>query len=204
LLWPVVLFVFAPRRAALALLAMLLIIAPWTYRNWRVTGGELLPVATEAGGLSTFVGNYQPTLGLWEGSGKLRWMAAADEIRVQNGGASAVQLDRAFYRAAWRQVAGNPLKAGELLVRKCGRFWFLSAARREQLISCTIQAGYMALLCISLWQLRPWSREVWLMLVLIGYVMLVHALSYADLRFSLPVMPFVCVLGATALVRRVK
>jgi hypothetical protein len=202
LVWPVVLFVLAPRRAALALLAMALVVAPWTVRNWRVTGGELLPVATEAGGLSTFVGNYQPTLGLWEGEGKLRWLAAVDAIKFQHAGESAVALDRAFYRAAWQQVTVNPLKAGELFVRKCGRFWFLSAARREQIASFVIQVGYLAVLGIGLWLLRPWSREVWLMQALIGYVMLIHALSYADLRFSLPVMPFVCVLGAAALAKR--
>lgn len=181
---------------------MLIVIAPWTYRNWRLTGGEFLPVATEAGGMTTFVGNYQLTDGLWEGPGKARWLAAVDEIKRQNAGASVVELDRAFYRAAWRQVTGHPLKAGELFVRKCGRFWFLSAARREQVLSFVIQGGYLALLGIGLWRGRPWSREVWMMGALIGYVMLVHALSYADLRFSLPVMPCVCALGARAWAKR--
>jgi hypothetical protein len=35
-------------------------------------------------------------------------------------------------------------------------------------------------------------------LTLIAYVTLVHAVSYADLRFSLPVMPLVCVLAGGA------
>lgn len=209
LLWPVVLALFCSRsvsfgrgsRLGYSFALMLAIITPWTYRNWRVTGGELLPVATEAGGLSTFVGNYQSTLGLWEGPGKVRWMLAVEGIRAQNGGASVVQLDRAFYRAAWQQVTTNPLKAGELFVRKSGRFWFLGAARREQLAGFVIQAGYLALLGIGLCRLWPWNREVWLMLAVIGYVMLLHALSYADLRFSLPVMPLVCVLGAAAVGR---
>jgi hypothetical protein len=198
LMWPLILFLFVPRRAALTLAAMAVIVVPWTYRNWLVTGGEFLPVATEAGGLSTFVGNYQPTLGLWEGPGKLRWMAAADEIRSQNGGVSVVQLDRAFYRAAWQQVMGNPVKAAELFVRKCSRFWFLSAARRQQVAGFAIQGAYLALLCIGLWRLRPWSVEGKLVLTLVAYVMLIHALSYADLRFSLSAMPFVCVVGAAA------
>jgi len=196
LLWPLLLFVLAPRRAALVLVAMLLVIAPWTIRNWRLTDGEFLPVATERGGVTAFIGNYQPTLGLWEGEGKLRWLAAVDEISAQNGGASVVQLDRTFYRAALQQVRSNPPKAAELFVRKCGRFWFLSAKRREQAGRFVIQAGYLALLGIALWRARPWSREVVFMLALIVYVMLVHALSYADLRFSLPVMPFVCVIAA--------
>jgi hypothetical protein len=196
LLWPLLLFGFSPRRAGLTLIAMLLVISPWTIRNWNVTDGEFLPVATERGGITAFIGNYQPTLGLWEGEGKLRWQAAVDEINAQNGGASVVQLDRTFYRVALQQVRSNPLMAAELFVRKCGRFWFLSAKRREQAASIVIQAGYLALLGIALWRTRPWDVSVTLMLALIAYVMLVHALSYADLRFSLPVMPFVCVIAA--------
>jgi len=200
LLWPVVLMAFAPRRAWLTLTATAIVIAPWAYRNWRVTGGEFLPVATERGGVTTFIGNYQPTLGLWEGRGKAMWMAAVDEIQRQHPSASAVQLDRVFYREAaksWR----NPVMATSLVVRKCVRFWFLSAARREQLLSVAIQGGYLALLGIGLWRTRPWCRETKLMLALIVYVMLVHALSYADLRFSLPIMPLVCVIAARALAR---
>ena len=191
-----------PRRAWILMAAMLVVMAPWTYRNWRVTGGEFLPVATEVGGMTTFVGNYQPTLGLWEGPGKLRWMAAVDEIRSQNAGASPVQLDRAFYRAAWQQVAGHPVKAAGLAMRKCCRFWFLSAARREQLLSALIQGGYLVLLGIALWRAWPFSREVWVMLGLIAYVMLVHALSYADLRFSVVVMPYVCALASRTFATR--
>jgi hypothetical protein len=202
LAWPFVIFAFAfLHRVSLVrvialVAAMIVIVAPWTARNLRVTGGALVPVATEQGGFTTFVGNYQPTLGLWEGPGKLEWMAAAEEIREQNAGASLVDLDRAFYHAAWEQVRSNPSTAFELFVRKCGRFWFLSAARRERVASFAIQAVYLAFLGIGLWRVRPWNLPVVLLVTLILYVMLLHGLSYADLRFSLVVMPLVCVLAA--------
>jgi hypothetical protein len=201
LAWPLVILAFAfLHRTPLVrvgglIAAMVLIVAPWTLRNYRVTDGEFLPVATERGGVTTFIGNYQPTLGLWEGPGKLRWMAAVEEIENRHAGASVVELDRAFYRAAFQQMVSHPGKALEILVRKCGRFWFQSAARREQAIAFVIQAGYLALLGIGLCRRRPWGVEVMVMLTLILYVMLIHALSYADLRFSLPVMPAVCVLA---------
>ncbi len=193
--WPVVLLAFNPRRAWLTLATMTLVIAPWTYRNWRVTGGEFLPVATERGGVTAFIGNYQPTLGLWEGPGKVIWTAAVDEVKRHQPDASPVQLDRIFYHEAaktWR----NPVPAMMLVIRKCGRFWFFSAARREQMMSVVVQAGYLVLLCMGLWRAWRWSRDEWMMVVLIGYVMALHALSYADLRFCLPVMPYVCVLAA--------
>jgi predicted MarR family transcription regulator len=92
-----------------------------------------------------------------------------------------------------QEMAANPLKAAVLVVRKCGRFWFLGAKRREQAVSIVIQALYLAMAAFGLWRVRPWNGEVVMIVTLIGYVMLIHALSYADLRFSLPVMPLICV-----------
>ena len=204
LAWPVVVFAFAflhrisLARVVVLVAAMVIVVAPWTWRNFRVTGGVFIPVAIERGGVTTFVGNYQPTLGLWEGPGKVRWLAAVDEINLQHAGASVVELDRAFYRATWEQVRSNPPKALELFARKCGRFWFLSAARRERLASFVIQAGYLSLLGIGLWRVRPWSLQIVLFVTMTLYVMVIHALSYADLRFSLPVMPLVCALAGAA------
>jgi hypothetical protein len=203
LAWPLVIlgFAFLHRvplvRVGSLIIAMILIVAPWTLRNYRLAGDEFLPVATERGGVTTFIGNYQPTLGLWEGPGKVRWMAAVEEIENRQAGASVVELDRAFYSAAFQQMTSHPGKALGIFARKCGRFWFQSAARREQAIAFVIQAGYLTLLGIGLWR-RPWSVEVMVAITLIVYVMLVHALSYADLRFSLPVMPVVCALAAAA------
>lgn len=188
-------------HVAVLALAMLTVIVPWTARNWRVTGGDLVPVATEQGGMTTFVGNYQPTAGLWEGPGKIRWMAAVDEIKVQHPEASIAQMDRICYRAALQEVAANPIKAAVLDVRKCVRFWFLSAKRREQAAGVAVQGIYLALAAIGLWRLRPWNGGVVMMVTLVGYVMLLHALSYADLRFSLPVMPLVCVFACYSLCR---
>lgn len=201
-LWPVALLIFFLRKAWLTVLAMAVVILPWTIRNWRVTGGEFLPVATERGGVTTFIGNYQPTLGLWEGPGKTNWLSAVSEIERQHAGLSPVELDRLYYRAAWKEVATHSLKAAELVLRKCYRFWFLSAARREQLASAAIQGDYLVLLGIGLWRAWRWSVEVKLLLGLIGYVMVMHASSYADLRFSLPVMPLVCVLATSNQNRR--
>ena len=202
LAWPLVVLAIALlhhvpfSRGAALIVAMIVVVAPWTWRNYEATNGAFLPVATEQGGMTTFIGNYQPTLGLWEGPGKPAWMLAVAEIRAQHPGASAVELDRTYYAAALKQILGNPVKATGMFVRKCARFWFLSAAQREQVIAFLIQIAYLTLLGIGLWRQWPWEVETVLVLALIAYVMLINALSYADLRFSLYVMPFVCVLAS--------
>jgi hypothetical protein len=202
--WPLVVLALAllhrvsPWRVTALLAAMVMVVAPWTWRNYVLTSGAFLPIATEQGGVATFIGNYQPTLGLWEGPGKARWMLAVAEVRSQHPGESAIELDRAYYAAAWDEVRRSPATAVEMFVRKCGRFWFLSAARREQAASFVIQFGYLTLLGIGLWRGRPWGVDTVLMAALVVYVMLTHALSYADVRFNLPVMPLVCALACAA------
>ena len=186
----------APRVAAF-LLGVGLMVASWSYAIYRATdGSQISPVATGQGGMTTYIGNYQPSLGLTEGPGRVLWVAAVEQVRQQNGGASAAELDRAFYCATWQQVRSHPAKAVELIVRKAGRFWFVSAKRRELVASILIQSGYLALLGIGLCRARPWSGETGLMVGLIMYLWLLHALTYADLRYSLPVMPLVCVLAS--------
>jgi hypothetical protein len=195
-----------PRRCAarfgLLLVGMALVMLPWSLLLHRASGGtEFLPIGTGQGGLTAFIGNYQPSRGLTEGAGRPLWEAAVERIRAENAGASAAELDRAFYRAAWQQARSNPLKAAELVARKAGRFWFFSAARREAAASVTIQGFYLALALAGLWLVRPWSRDTKLMLALVLYLMALHALTYADLRYSLPVTPFVCVFGGMGLRR---
>ncbi len=202
LAWPIALLALAflhrvPLSRVVALLVgMVVVIAPWTWRNYVVTQGAFLPVATERGGVTTFIGNYQPTLGLWEGPGKPIWLQAVDEIKQQHVDASVVELDHVYYAAAWKEITGHPVKATEICLRKCVRFWCLGAKRREEYSSVIIQFAYLVAMSIGLRRRWPWDLEVVLMLSLIVYVMLIHALTYADLRFSIYVMPFVCVLAS--------
>jgi hypothetical protein len=202
LAWPLLILALAflhrvPLSRVAALLAgMVVVIAPWTWRNEVVTNGAFLPVATERGGVTTFIGNYQPTLGLWEGPGKPLWLQAVEEIKLQHVDASVVELDHIYYAAAWKEIIHDPLKATEICIRKCVRFWFLGAKRREEFGAVVIQFVYLTALGIGLRRRWPWDLEVVLMLALIVYVMLIHALTYADLRFSVYVMPFVCVLAS--------
>lgn len=200
LLWPVVLAVVLWRlrrpgwwrESAWVVTGVVLLVVPWTIRNWRVTGGEFIPVATERGGLTTFVGNRQGTDGEWEGAGKLAWQEAASAIRLQHLGATEAELDAVFYRAACQEAAANPVRALGLVARKCWRFWFVSAAHRALPVTVGVQLVWLALAGVGLWRSRPWLPVTWVGLALVAYVMVVHALSYADLRFSLPVMPLVC------------
>lgn len=210
LAWPMALLALAylhrvPLSRMVVLIAgMIIVVAPWTCRNYVVTHGAFVPVATERGGVTTFIGNYQPTLGLWEGPGKAKWLLAVAEINGQHPGASAVEMDRIFYRAAWEEISHDRLKAVEICARKCIRFWFETASRRVEVGSLLLQVLYMAILGIGLWRRWPWGLDTVLPLILVAYVMLVHALSYSDLRFSLPVMPLVCVMAGSAFQTKVR
>ena len=64
---------------------------------------------------------------------------------------------------------------------------------------------YLLLFSLAISLFVPWVviasllLAAGLLVLIISYTWLVHVLSYADARFSLPVMPYVLLLGAGAL-----
>jgi hypothetical protein len=184
-------------RLAILLSAMAVVVMPWIVRNYRLTGA-VLPVATQNGGMTLFVGNFQPCDGMWETPKRHLWEAEVERIRAENTGKSEVEVQRAYYQAAWDQILSNPAKAAELYVRKLWRFWFLSSARREPVASLLIQSTYLLLAIFGWWRLRPLSFQKRLLPAMLLFAMLFHAFGVGELRFSLPVFPFVCVLASAA------
>jgi hypothetical protein len=189
LLWPVAVLFLAPwRRVAVLAAGMLLLVIPWTLRNYRVTRGEIVPVATEHRGLMTFAGNYQ-------GAGD--WLAAAQEIAAQPPSVSDAQLDRRFYRAAGQQIAGNPWNTMLLLVRKCGRFWWGGGAGLA-----IAQTLWLVVIAVGLWRAWPWPRATALLVTLALWVMALQVLTNAEVWHCLPVMPALGALAVLGIDRR--
>ena len=182
---------------AVLVLGMLLVITPWTVRNLRLTG-RIVPVALERGGLTCYVGNYYPTRGAWEGENRHQWENELQRIANEHPTADAVQLDRIYYRAAFRNITAHPPQFAEMFVRKAWRFWFSNASGRLGTVVLVVQILFVGLGLAGVFRSRlDWSTRILLCLV-VGYVCLIHAIAYADVRFSLPVMPLVMLLGAGA------
>jgi hypothetical protein len=179
----------------MVVLGMLVVVTPWTARNYLVTG-EFVPVALENGGLTAFVGNFVPSLGAWEGPHKAEWEAAVAQIAAQHPDASQVELDRVYMRHALAEIAAQPARFPEMVALKLWRFWFANPSGRLGLLVLTIQLIVLGLAVIGLFQPRiPAGTKLFLGLV-IGYLWLTHGLVYAEVRFSLPAAPCMMILAA--------
>lgn len=181
---------------ATLVLGTLLFVTPWTARNYLLTR-QFIPVAVENGGLTAYVGNYPPSLGVWEGPHKAEWQAGIAKLAAEHAGASRAQMDGIYLRAAVDEVEANPVTALEMFGLKLWRFWFSNASGRLQLPVFGIQFVMLGLASVGLFRGQFTHDSKLLFALLIGYLWLVHAVIYAEVRFSLPAMPFVMLLSAS-------
>jgi hypothetical protein len=181
------------RRAAAFLLTAVLVVAPWTYRNWRVFGA-FVPVST-SGGQNLFQGNTSiPRDETYE-------MVKAVQGRIEQ------------YHYA--------LGMGLLAIRDRQPWWILEKLRDEMplfweadslvlvhikrgaygpvsppvavAVAVVVLAPYLALLlllAIGLTRMKM-SRPVVLLLVFVAYYNLLHVVTHGFARYRLPVMPAV-------------
>lgn len=104
------------RAALLVALGALLVIAPWTGRNWREYGRPVL-IASE-GGITFWTGNHPLAIG--EGDLAANPAIKRDNLRLraEHPGLTPEQLEPVYYREAFSTIAGDPLWFGGLLARK--------------------------------------------------------------------------------------
>jgi hypothetical protein len=179
-----------------------LVVLPWTVRNY-VVAHEFIPVAVEEAGQTAFVGNFAPSLGAWEGPHKEAWEADLAHIAAAHPGADAATLDRAYLAAAADEVRSQPGVFPEMLALKAWRFWFSNASGRLGIAVVVVQAVFLGLAVWGLVKRSLPADVAWFFGLVIGYTWLLHALVYADVRFSLPLIPYVVLFGAAALAPRV-
>ncbi|NNL99309.1 MAG: hypothetical protein HKO62_01075, partial [Gammaproteobacteria bacterium] len=227
------LILFAARRplpwrpVAVMFLCQALVIAPWTVRNW-VVSGYFVPVATGAG-FSLWVGNNLITGGVEEVEGdallaldqRMRTIAAAADGQdpalldwepstgVGHSANITPDVDRAFAREALREMKAHPAETLVIVSRKVVRLWFSIGRLKNQWAQGYVALVQGALLTLAGWGIViAWRRglQLWPLLVPIGYVTAVHALTFSTLRYSIPLMPLVimfAVFGALDLCARV-
>lgn len=204
------------------LMGTIITVLPWTLRNYAVTK-TIVPIAT-GGGYALWLGNHRPSQGRedWELDEKAMAAMHKDRLAIQAmvepvpGGVEdkpvnlvqnesrrddhniSPKLDRAFSRAALDELTEDPVGFGTLLVRKFFRFWFsvfLPENRWAQLYVSSFQALFLGLSLAGVVVCRGnWDRIVPL-LVPIGYLMLLHTLTFATIRYSIPTVPIMTLLA---------
>lgn len=198
-------------RAAGALVVVtLLALAPWAARQQlRQEVNVVLPSAVGATlWLSTYPGEW------------LEWKVDQEPLRsLLDCDCTPSELNQILIRESLRNVRESPAQYAWMSVKRVGRFWIGSHTGAVRGLESSFQAAMasreygvlavkgvmmalnlalVAAAVLGLYTQRA-SWQAWLPLVLIiGYVNLVHVFLFSTSRYQIPIIPMVAVLAACA------
>jgi len=181
---------------AVAIASFGVVMCPWVVRNYRVVG-KLVPTTLLVG-----KSLYEANSPYATGGPAMHITEWPREIE----GLSEYDRDRVLKHAAVRYIRQNPQRFLFLCVVRFARFWnlFPNYDVYRSTLYCVVSAcSYGPVLVLALLALRPllprW-REVGLLLLPVLYFAALHLVFVSSIRYRTPVMPFLIVLAAYALV----
>ena len=192
----------ARARGALFVLTALLVVAPWTYRNW-VAFRAFVPVST-AGGLNLFQGNA-----------RLTRQEVYDLYEAVQG---RIEQYRFGQRMGWQAIRDRqPAWLAEKLVEQMPMFWEAESMAVIHVkrgaygpvappvavaVAVVMLAPYLAVLALFILGLaaQAWERRSLLLLAFLAYYNLIHVVTHGFNRYRMPVMPVVFLFAAAAFV----
>lgn len=187
----------------LMIVAMALVLAPWTIRNY-LEQERFIPGDT-VGGLNLLVGNNSVTNGYGFSDVPL-WSNAAVMAAVKNG-ETAGALDAVMRQQAVSWISAHPLAFVQRTVKRMELFfgsssdWLVTDMGSATLNAIWItQQPYVSLVLLfaavggvaGLFR----GRKTLLPLLAFLYIMIVVSLFYFQVRYRLPAMPFALILAA--------
>jgi 4-amino-4-deoxy-L-arabinose transferase-like glycosyltransferase len=197
----------APRVAAAFVLGALVVVAPWTIRNYR-TYGRFVLVASE-GGVTFWTGNHPLSRGEGDLAANPELKHAELEFRRAHPGLTSEELEPLYYREAIRHITSAPLWWVGLLARKVF-YTVVPTGPSYGLHSWRYRAAsvisYLVLLPFALAGavvLRRSPRRPAGVLLLAAAAVLVGLIFFPQERFRIPVIdPVLIVCAATYLSTR--
>ena len=185
--------------SAVIALGMAICIVPWAARNYAVVH-EVVPVS-EGTGVQLWEGNYLPF------DGRFRYVETDRMAAKIAGGLSGPAADRKLLHAAIQGMRDQPWPTGWLMVRKVGRLWLevyenvpIGAKRTpNRRLTAALASWHYALLALAAAgaaAARGSARRLSIVYMLLIFMTMAFAVTFAVPRYRLPVMPYVCMLAA--------
>jgi len=196
---------FGSRRRALVIASamtvwMLLVILPWTARNYAVTHSFILINTTNYYWSALYGANNRTIMQDPEAIGG--WIEPG---RVEGYRTDYLLEDyRSAYFSFLRQcLVHQPLELLRLELHKLKRFWSLlpKTTNRDQVISLFSYGLLLPLFVIGMVLSMKTHRQPWLLIFWILYFCLVTLITYGSTRLRLPVEPVLILFGSVALER---
>lgn len=196
----------APRQAlakcALAFFVMLLAVAPWTVRNYRVLGA-FVPVSTNAGYC------------LWHANTEFDSREQADRIEAEMRRLEEVERDRKYGQMARQGIRENPARLAKLVARKFVFMWGTSSSLmsivsydrmvpwQENVSKAVLNVawtGLLVLCAVATFRWNPWCVRFMLPLTgLLFYIFALHLVFDGFSRYHIPVVGVLILVAANAL-----
>lgn len=190
------------RGCLLFVISMVIVIAPWTIRNY-YHFQTFLPIATGAGDVF-WAGNYLAFDGeyLYQETGAKMFEVAGD--------VDLVTRDRLLMEDAKKNILADPLPHAWLFVRKIFRYWLRvyedvphgEARQRNWPVFSVLAATHYMLLLLAVIGLRRCGgrpESVKMLLTFVCYYTLVHAATLAVVRYRMPLLPLISIASAIGL-----
>jgi 4-amino-4-deoxy-L-arabinose transferase-like glycosyltransferase len=180
-------------------LTLLVVIMPWTVRNF-IVFEEFIPVAIGGGG-NLWIGSYIP----WDGD--FRYQDLSDKRKIEEG-YSPLEADRRLWEEGIKNIKNNPAGYLKLCVKKFGRFWFGIPGSKEVLKGMAVvlkllYAGHFILLAFFVVGVKRAFSElnpgITILFLMIFYFTLTHVVLFAIPRYRIPIMPLVIVFSAVGI-----
>ncbi|HKW01625.1 MAG TPA: hypothetical protein VJN96_17490 [Vicinamibacterales bacterium] len=198
-----------PKRVAAFALGAVLVIAPWTVRNY-LHDGRVVLIAAD-GGVNFWIGNHPRAVGDGDLASNHDLQIAHAEFRKAHAGLSERELEPIYYGAAFDWIRSNP---GRWLVLEATKLFFLivPAGPSYSLHSARYYAAsagpYLVLLpfaFIGFWRStarRRWIPGLWL---LGGSAVVTALVLFPHERYRIPIIdPVLIVCAASGLAREPK
>ncbi|HTY57246.1 MAG TPA: glycosyltransferase family 39 protein [Bacteroidota bacterium] len=185
--------------AAILLVTCLLVVVPWTLRNY-VESGYVVPVHTSLG-LNRVQGD---AIGMYWSRMPFStldlWMLGKERIDSLLEGTGATPVDPAGDRilaaSSFRMSLSDPVFAVKRTAINLLTFCYMSESRPKSIFLACIQIPLFLCALAGSWRLRKSVPEAETAILLFLYFLLVHAFIVGWARYSVPVVPAAIVLAA--------
>jgi 4-amino-4-deoxy-L-arabinose transferase-like glycosyltransferase len=200
-------------RFSMFALGMCILLAPWTARNYAVVH-EVVPTATISG-IGIHVGEYvcrnrdsNRTLHELDRGARDERMAIAEAAGYRFEGwyfpwfysaRDEVEFSRSLVKTATSYYIQNPGQFVRCTAMNLVKFWVAGTNELTSSLNALLQIPYLILaVCGGVHLARRGDGYVYLypILAVVAYSMVIHAVSFAQARYSVPLVPLLAILGA--------
>jgi 4-amino-4-deoxy-L-arabinose transferase-like glycosyltransferase len=218
----------AMTTALVLTIACLMVLTPWMLRNYHVTGRMVL--SATGGGYAFWLGNQMSSDGRedWEVEGATleHLFERRDAILAAVSGGHIVPVplsmrnrsftepvsvtvedDHEFFLAAWREIASHPFDSVMLTARKFFRFWFsifLPDNRWAQPYIVVFQSVFLSLAILGMIKANRRAADLFLLLPPAVFLTIATVLTFATIRYSIPIIPVMTILMTAGLLEAVR